>query len=145
MSQETLEKYERIEREINEFAEGNPKSFEILIADGIYFNFDCPYNEDLREPKITVAIGIMPDSPHNEGEPTRPVLNDYSKIADEIVGKLGDAFYNAGSRNEELVFEYSPESGHVEKGHYLFLGEIHNPRISIRPADGKVGVNEGYV
>lgn len=65
---------ERISELINDFAEGNPKSTEIVVAEGVYFSFDCPFEEDLAESVIPIAIGIESWSPLNEGEPTREVV-----------------------------------------------------------------------
>ncbi len=126
-----IEGMEIIEAAIRDFAEGNPQHFEIDVAEGVWFDFDCPFDEDLSESTIPIAVGITGWSPHNEGEPTTHRLMDYSEEMDELTCRLDEAFYNGGSRNEELVLEYSPNNSDPESGNYLFLGSIDNPRNSL--------------
>lgn len=120
---------EIIEAAIQDFAEGNPQHFELDVMEGVWFDFDCSFEHDLIEPTIPVAVGIKNWSPYNEGEPTENRLMDYSGEMDELTCRLDEAFYNGGSRNEEIVFEYFPNNSDPEKGFYLFLGSIHNPRV----------------
>lgn len=133
---------EKITNALDEFANGETMHFEIDVAEGVYFDFDCPFSGDLLEPLIPVAVGIQPWSVHNVGEPEYYQLEDYGEIGHELVHYLDEAFYNAGSRNEEIIFEYSENNSNPEKGHYLFLGSIHNPRVSMTK-NGPV-VNEDY-
>lgn len=136
---------ERIEAAIEAFANGSPMHFEIDVAEGVWFDFDCPFASDLLDPTIPVAVGIKSWSPHNIGEPEEFQLMDYSEFGDELVCDLDEAFYNGGSRNEEIVFEYSPTNSDPENGHYLFLGSIDNPRVRFDPILNQPEINEEYV
>lgn len=129
---------EEVAGAINSFAEGNAMHFETEVAEGVTFDFDCPYEEDLMESTIPVAVQIESWSPYNEGEPEKHRLMDYSEEMDELVCDLDEAFHNGGSRNEEVVFEYSKMNSHPEKGVYVFLASIGNPRISVRMSGNEV-------
>ena len=125
-----LDGIEEIEAAIDEFARGNPMHFETMVAEGVWFDFDCPFVDDLMEPLIPCCVGFHDWSPHNEGEPEERLLMDYADgLGDEIVADLGVAAYNAGCRFDELVFEYSLNNS--GDGTYVFLGSIPNPRVVV--------------
>lgn len=126
-----VEMIERISGEIHDFAEGNPKHFEERVVEGVTFDFDCTFSEDLMEPEIPVAVVIEQWSPYNHGEPERDTLMEYSEEMDELTCDLDDAFYNGGSRNEDLTFIYSEINSDPENDFYIFLENIHNPRMEV--------------
>lgn len=134
--------FERITEAINDFAEGNPVHFETVVSEGVYFDFDCPFDHDLMEPKITVTVGFKEWSPHKDDEPEGRLMDYGDGFGDELTCRLDEAFHNAGSRNEEVVMEYSKHNS--GNGLHLFLGSIHNPRVAFDPDAGETVVVEEY-
>ena len=112
---------------LESFAEGNPQHFEIDVAEGVWFEFDCPHKEDLLEPIIPVSVSMYDWSPYYEGKPNSNSLMRYNMFGDTLAADLEAAFYNAGSVNEEVPFEYSENNS--GNGIITFMGAIDNPFI----------------
>lgn len=120
---------ERIEETLKHFAEGNPLSVEIPLAEEIWFSFDQPFQRDLEEYILPVSVTIGNTSPHNYGEPVANTLEDYGpEMYEDLVAHLDEALYNGGSRHGQLDLHYSPRNSEPLNGSYVFMGTIENPR-----------------
>lgn len=135
-----------IQERIEEFYHGEPQHIEIEVAEGVVFDSDNTFEEDLLEPTMTGAVLIMPDSPHNEGVPKQHTsLSRYSGFGDTMMADvISQAVHDAGGEFEELVFEYSSNNSDEESGFLTFLGSLPNQRAVYNWQSGEVEVNEEY-
>ena len=135
-----------IQRSIEAFYHGEPQYIEVEMADGVFFNVDATFEEDLMEPVITASIHIEPDSPCNEGVPEHHIsLSRYSVFGDTLMANVvSQAVYDAGGEFTELTFEYSSNNSNEETGFLTFIGSLPNQRVSYNWKSGEIEVNEVY-
>jgi hypothetical protein len=116
-----------IRSDIQYFVAGHPTVSEIEIAPGIYWFFDCPFDEDVYEPFIPVSVMFTTQS-DDYGEPTdHSSLADYADgLGDTLMAELEGTVRNAGVPLNELRLEYNPNNSDPEAGFYQFLGSIPN-------------------
>jgi hypothetical protein len=127
----------QIENAIRDFKHGNPQHFMIMFAEGVFFELDVPFEEDLKEPLIPVSIGIYEWSPHLNGKPQNARLADCGNgSGDEIVEAIEKVVDNLGIEISELIFEYSEFNSNGDL--HLFHSSIPNDRTKTTASDIEV-------
>ena len=131
-----------IEERLEAFVNGEPQSFEIYVAEGVWFRLDCPFEEDLLEGMIPVTVGIKKWSPHYIGlPPSYMMLDDYGKLGDELASELDGAIHSA-TDHEEAIFEYDASNSCGSM--IMFTSMISNPRAKFDLETNTVVTNPKY-
>lgn len=134
-----------IQQRIEAFYHGEPQSFEVEVADGVFFSMDCPHEEDLLEPMIPVSVFMVAESPYNKGIPANHQrLMDYGDFGDTLTANVLDpAVADAGGEFREIPYEFSRNNSNPENQFVQWLGDIPNQRVEWH-ADRPASVNKKY-
>lgn len=106
-----------------EFARGEPMHFEVLVAEGVYFSFDCPHEEDLMEMLIPVSVRVASWSPHKLEGVFRDLM-DYGSFGDTLAAELSAVTAEAVEDSDPIL-----EHAEAKPDADVFHGALSNPRV----------------